>query len=430
MSTEVPPALTHDEQQYIASLERNWPPAEAVARREQYGYDKDTCLLFGEWMLQSARKVYGRNQALTRRLIELASAHDMGPSTKPIKDRFGGAIWRFNEELGVIGARSVGKYEDWTEDDFVEYGHTVIMQNALDKPDPNSFNQAWRAGQGPSLAIIRKHFGEVGAYFEAIGYVSPKLWTRNDYLEWGATLLSSGLGIALTANDLKKLARMRQAPSDGAVVRNYGSLLEFQRDAGKYAARFSDDKKEAASHKYGVYIFDVSYDDPGAKKGTMHRAFSTTLRCLVEDGAITSLSHESTILLDILLKNTDLPVYYQDFREQYRGKHPSVAFNNAFNELRSVAFLSQHLLRFEAGKESFIGLSSNSRDHSLIKERVLSVLDQRFSYFEFQDDEQGADESTENIEKDGHRAIKVIGAVGSAVAATASYLVIRKHHKR
>lgn len=354
-------------QPFLEALERNWPPEAALARREVHGYDRETCLLFGQWMLAAVTEVYGEHQSISREMIEQASKHGFGPSERPIKDNFGGALWRFNETLGSMYGRAVRRFEDWTLEDFAAYGQRVILQHGLDKPDKAAFDSEFQEGRGPSLALIASRFETRGAFFELLGYVDTKSWSRDDYIAWAADVIAAGIGLDFNAVTIKHIAKFRMGPSDKAIYKKIGSLPELERAAQTRLENYTDEDVEAASQRFGIYTFVTAED---ATEVSTRHVLSTRLRTVATDGQVSAhLSAPAVIMLNQLLNHVDAPVYREDFYEHYFGNGRSRADSVAFEELQQLPFLANHLVSLQIGSERIYGLSTQSNDISLLIDR-------------------------------------------------------------
>lgn len=162
-----------------------------------------------------------------RETYQQAYALGIGPHPKRIKLRFG-SLWNFHDEAGLEGGFCRGKYSEWTNRDFIEYGYDVVKKRGGKKPNESTLQRHFRNRDGPSPSLIAKRFGNLRHFQEHLGFPDIHSWDKDDYIDYGVKV-SVANGIDRPSRTVfDTLSQRNRGPSARGIINHFGKISTFQ----------------------------------------------------------------------------------------------------------------------------------------------------------------------------------------------------------
>lgn len=136
-------------------------------------------------------------------------------------------LYNYKREIGSPIGRSRGQFSGWATAEFVAYAQQIAKQLGR-KPHESDYDQAFNSGEGPSMTMLRLHFGSKAELDEYLGYPDIRGWDEEDFIDWGVRALRANSESGLTRGVINALSRKNHGPSTSTVINRFGTLSGFQ----------------------------------------------------------------------------------------------------------------------------------------------------------------------------------------------------------
>lgn len=236
--SELPP--THD------------PQTQGPVRSDHYKWvqtwQRNDYKTYARWVNRILQKLPEEEQPAQPRnsdYITLARI-GLGPTGKSIRNRFG-TLGALHKQAGITKRSYVGEFDDWTMQDFIQFGKNASRQYFNDGPVKYYGLNSISSGSEeptPSGLIVTKRFGSLANFNEHLGFVDCSGWSEEEYVEWGSRVIEAN-GFIPSKNDVSFLSTHHFGPSDRQLYNIFGSLRKFQARAEEL---YNEKQRELTRH--------------------------------------------------------------------------------------------------------------------------------------------------------------------------------------
>lgn len=185
----------------------------------------------------------------TRAQIDRASILGLVPSQKAIYART-----TLSKVQALNGFRPKYRFQDWLKSDYIEAGQklaTIIggrpKRVIIDAASKGLYSQL---GNFPTTDEIKCRFGSLSAFQELCGYPSCRSWEVEDYLDWSNAFYRQNPDVDITPRMVGLLSIRGVGPSTKAIYNNFGSFVEFKKQASTYFGDTINNEAWERSQRY------------------------------------------------------------------------------------------------------------------------------------------------------------------------------------
>jgi hypothetical protein len=188
-------------------------------------WDHDDYVAYGRWVIELTA-IDGEPQPVTTQTLERLQVLGIGPSHKRIYTRFG-SLSAFKEIIGSPAGYDRLRFADWGTDDYVRYA--LGLERSLGHPPSRAeYQAAFKAGRGPSQALIKDRFGGTSMLNELIGHPNIDLWAKDDFIAWGIRVVRANPNREFIDKVVEALSRRKRGPSQWTIDKYFGGMTNFR----------------------------------------------------------------------------------------------------------------------------------------------------------------------------------------------------------
>lgn len=169
-------------------------------------------------------------RTLSRDILMRAYQLGLGPSLRRIKapSRFG-SLSNLYREAEAPSTRPKKLFADWNDRDFITW-YKEVGDELRGKPTEK---QLWKRVQSghyePSPITIRERFGSLSVLSELANYTDVRIWTEEDYIDWGANYMLEHDGKLPSARRINELSRAGRGPSGRTIANKFGLISNYHK---------------------------------------------------------------------------------------------------------------------------------------------------------------------------------------------------------
>jgi hypothetical protein len=227
VAQRLPESLPGDVVPLAEAVRSAEPPHERHDKLYVNDWTRDDYMAFGHWALSVLKESEAEPQLL-RDDLERFYQLGHGPHYVRMARRFG-SIWQYREALGIHPQKTKGRFDSWSQTDFIDHARSVAANKPKDtRPTETDYQRHYDEGSGPPIHIIFSRMGSIGKLNELIGFPNIHDWDYDDYIEWGVKIVRANNGLIPTTRMMIALSKRKRGPTSASVAANIGSVEKFQ----------------------------------------------------------------------------------------------------------------------------------------------------------------------------------------------------------